>query len=162
MPIDFYYVCKKNNININVTYYNLNIDLSYIFNIIQDYGINIYGNILDNHDNKYFYHYPINLEGTENYEENYINCWCIKDWTCVQLVETKLYCCNIGAYIKYFNKYAKSNIIDNEYLDLSKINNYSEIEQWHKIPKQICKYCNRNNIKTVLWKKSNKNINEWL
>ena len=161
----FFDVCNINNIKILVTYYNiknldkyieflknvLNVNIDYFVGFFEEYG-----------EPKYFNHYVIDCEGKQNFKENYKKCDAIKVWNCLQLVGTKLYCCNIGAYIKYFNKAFGYNIEDIEYLDLSKINDYSEIEKWYKIPKQICKYCDLSKCTQILWKKSEKDISEWI
>lgn len=156
----FYDTCKDNNVAITITYYGLNLNYDDLYQFIKDKGLDVYFWGMSDGE-KTFFRYPINLSGTENYEENYKECWCIKDWQCLQLDGTKLYCCNIGPYIKYFNKKFNTNIVDNEYLDLSQINDYSEVEEWFSKPKKICGYCDRNNIQTIKWKHSKQDISEW-
>lgn len=160
MPDDFYKTCKDNNIAISITYYGLNLNYNELFEFVKEKGVVVYYYVAPTEE-KVFFRYPMNLLGTEDYEENYKRCWCIKDWQCLQLDGTKLYCCNIGPYIKYFNKKFNTNIVDNEYLDLSQINDYSEIEEWFSKPKKICGYCDRNNIQTIKWEHSKQDISEW-
>lgn len=159
MSDDFYKTCKDNNVTISITYYGLNLNYNKLFEFVKEKGLDVRYWVGPDGEKKFF-KYPMNLSGTEDYETNYKICWCIKDWQCLQLDGTKLYCCNIGPYIKYFNKKFNTNIVDNEYLDLSQINDYSEVEEWFDKPKKICGYCDRNNIQTIKWEHSKQDISE--
>ena len=163
MPDLFFETCKTNNVTISITYYGININYDDLFKFVKDKGVLIVYFVGPSKESteKTFNKYPMNINGTENYKENYKNCLCINNWKCLQIDGTKLYCCNIGPYIKYFNKKFNTNIVDNEYLDLSQINDYSKIEEWFSKPKKICGYCDRQNIKTIKWTTSKQDISEW-
>ena len=165
MPNEFLNICKENNVQITVTYYNLkNIDLimrelSVKHNIKIDYFSGRPNKI---GEKKYFNKYAMDLSGSQDYVENYNNCGCIINWKCMQISGTKLYCCPIGSYIKLFNNKFGTDIVDEEYLDLTKVDNYFEIEEWFYIPKKICRYCDKSKLTKHEWKPSKKEISEWV
>ena len=165
MSDDFYKTIINENIIISFTKYPINLDYEKILSDIKEkYGyINIRYHNNDNWHNRpvFFLKNKINIIGDKNFEEKYNNCIHIKEWKCVQLVGTKLYICSYSAYINNFNKKYGYNLEDNEYLDLSLIDNINDIINWFNTPKVFCKHCNIDYEHLEPWSLHNKNINDY-
>ena len=164
---------KQYNISINVTCYDFNREQT-IRDFFNTYGIhatlyfkNFSGNFNNGCEffNKFF---------TQNVIEDTGDCTS-KYW-CTQLKDQKLYVCQYLGYMNHFiNKFGieeahKIGYDENfAYLDLTKVNDYSEIEQYmNNYDENICKHCidrwNCNDIKRRLknWSTTKENISEWV
>ena len=171
---------KEYNISINVTIYN---DLSEqkIYNFLNDHNIqyNVFIKNFDNDRNTKFQFFDKFF--TRNKIEGIHNTYCPAKFWCGQLKDQKYYPCQYLAYIDYYINYFNDNELknqlnlkeDNRYIDLTKVNNYEEIEQFIiNYNEEICDHCIdkyvmddfENRVKNRLqdWKISEKNPNEWV
>ena len=164
---------KQYNISINVTCYDFNREQT-IRDFFNTYGIhatlyfkNFSGNFNNGCEffNKFF---------TQNVIEDTGDC--LSKYWCTQLKDQKLYVCQYLGYMNHFiNKFGieEAHKIGYDekfaYLDLTKVNDYSEIEQYmNNYDENICKHCidrwNCNDIKRRLknWSTTKENISEWV
>jgi len=161
MSKEFFYTCIINNVHIMISKYPINLDYDKIISDLkQKYkGLNIYYYRIDT----YFYKHKFDLEGKQNIIKNFKTCWVNNLSRCVQLVGTKLYICTYSAYIRHFNKRFNTNLVSNNYLDLSKITAVEVINTWLNIPKDFCKYCILENNENILsWQPYKNGVNDYL
>jgi len=156
---EFFQICIDNKICISITEYPIHLD----YNDIKHKLKTNYPNLLLNlyREGNKFYPVKIDVNGTQNKYERYKKCSIIK-FGCMQLVGTKLYVCALGAYMKYFNKKYNYDIKDNEYLDLSNIINFNDIETWYNKSKDICKYCMYERNNPISWTPYNINSSNYI
>ena len=159
MPISFWDECEKSRVSICVTIYP-KINYDEIFKVARNRNtkVSIYA---DRSGESGFERRPLSIHGKEDAHKNFDKCRFIQQWSCLQLVGTKLYVCPTSAYISLFERKFNRDIGYDEYLDLSKIKSLEEIKVFVSRPKQICRYCNINGIITVTWKISHSRIDEW-
>lgn len=156
---EFYKICIDNEICISITKYPIKLNYNRIIYNLKDKFPNLL--ISTYRSGLTFYPVKIDVNGTQDKDERYKKCSIIK-FGCMQLVETKLYICSLSAYMKYFNKKYNYNIKDNEYLDLSNITNFNEIESWYNKSKDICKYCMRERNNPIPWTPYNINSSNYI
>ena len=118
---------------------------------------------------------------TRNKIENIHDEKCTSKFYCGQLKDQKYYPCQYLAYIDYYINYFNDNELktqlnlkeDNRYIDLTKVNNYEEIEQFIiNYNEEICDHCidkflyadyeNRLKQRLQKWKLSSKKQDEWV
>ena len=158
----FWKSMKYNNIVLAPTKYPIKIDWNRIKAICENIGIKFKFHNDENVD-KTSHNFPINLEGEENPEWNFRNCYQAN--TCLRLDNGKLYTCEAPANIRHFNKFFNKNIpiSVNDYIDIHKARDYQEVLQFVAKPIPFCKYCNVKNRKSgITWKTSSKTIEEYL
>ena len=159
---NFWKSLKDNNITLSPTKYPVNIDWNKIKEICIDKEIKL-SFFNDESIEKTSFKNPLNLEGTENAEWNFRNCWLANN--CLFLDNGKLYTCTLPPVIKHFNSFFGKNIpvTVNDYIDIYKINNYQEILQFMAKPIPFCKYCDvKNRRGDIPWKTSTKKIDEYI
>ena len=148
---------KQYDIEFQLTKYPIDFDYDSLIKILYQLGIKCY---IENQCDKWFqYHIDNN-----NYPI-YANCYSRESMDNFQLVNGKLSCCQIPAYIKYFNQYFNKDIYitKNDYLDLS--NNLDEkyikkyIDTFHNKGLNFCQYCHK--VSESNWEISKKEITEW-
>ena len=158
----FWQSMKNNNITLAPTKYPIKIDWGKIKDICDNMNIKLKfyndANVI-----KTSFYNPLNLEGNENPEWNFRNCFLANN--CLILDNGKLYTCSYIPNIRHFNKFFNKNIpiSVNDYIDIHKARNYQEILQFLAKPIPFCKYCDVNNRKDgITWKVSTKRIEEYL
>lgn len=158
----FWKSMKENNITLAPTKYPIKIDWDKIKEICKnmDIKLSFYNN--ENIEKTSFKN-PLNLEGKENPEWNFRNCWLSNN--CLFLDKGKLYTCTVPPVIRHFNKFYNKNIpvSANDYIDIHEAKNYQEILQFLAKPIPFCKYCDVKNRKgDIPWKTSTKKIEEYI
>ena len=158
----FWQSMKDNNIILAPTKYPIKIDWDKIKEICKDMNIKLQ---FFNDENiiKTSYKHILNLDGKENPEWNFRNCYLAN--TCICLDNGKLYTCSLPSNIRHFNKFFNKNIpvSVNDYIDIYEARNYQEILQFLAKPIPLCKYCDVKNWKyEIPWKTSTKGIEEYI
>ena len=140
----FWQSMKDNKITLAPTKYPIKIDWDKIKEICKDMNIKL--NFFNGEDIvKTSFYSPLNLEGTENPEWNFRNCFLANN--CLILENGRLYTCSYIPNIRHFNKFFNKNIpiSVNDYIDIHKARNYQEILQFLAKPIPFCKYCDVKN-----------------
>ena len=141
----FWQSMKDNKITLAPTKYPIKIDWDKIKEICKDMNIKL---IFFNGEDivKTSFYSPLNLEGTENPEWNFRNCFLANN--CLILENGRLYTCSYIPNIRHFNKFFNKSILIsvNDYIDIHKARNYQEILQFLAKPIPFCKYCDVNSI----------------
>ncbi len=159
---NFWKSCRKYNIKIVVTKYPLNIDFDKAKNTARKYGVKFKffgktGRVI-----KTSYHIPLDLNGTQNPAENFVNCFHAN--TCVMLKNSKIYPCTVAPNIEHFNKYFGYDIplTDKDGIDIHQTSSIDEVLEFIAKPIPFCKYCNVK-CRTFKhdWGISKKQIEEW-
>lgn len=107
--------------------------------------------------------------------------YCESKFNCCQLIDQKLYICQYLAFLPYLFNYYKdqdySNLLEynqsNLYLDLTKVNDYKEIEEYiENYNEPICQHCidkwmvenfqEKIPYRIQEWKPSKKQLSEWI
>ena len=171
---------KEYNISINISLYNSKVE-STINDFLNKNNLKAitYIKTFDNkRDSKFQF---FNKFFTRNKIENIHNDECKSKFWCGQLKDQKYYPCQYLAYIDYYINYFNDNELinqlnlkeDNRYIDLTKVNNYEEIEQFIiNYNEEICDHCidkfmyadydNRVIQRLQNWKLSSKKQDEWI
>lgn len=159
MQKEFYDVCIKCRIRINVTKYNI-ANLSGIVRKLRSAGVSIIY-----HGRSGWWHYQ-HIRLTEGKIDCLKNCKYKS--MCNNYRNGKIYLCPHIAYVEYFNKRFDKNIQLNEtdYISLNEINSFDELmEKLENARPDFCyKYCNYyddNHPKMGKWKRTENDINEF-
>ena len=158
----FWKSCQKNQIQILITKYPININYDTIiekakrFNVICAYGINRNSGI------KKMECIPINPNSHKNAEDNFMRCY--KANNCITLRNGRLYtCCTIPAVFylkKYFN--LPIDISPDNGIDIHTANSIEEIMKFLSRPVAFCRYCDFDHRRVDLpWSISKKELHEW-
>lgn len=156
----FWTTCKKEKIIIIITKYKININLKQIYETAKKYGVEIF--IEKNKEKEFFHKIKFNLDGTENKEEVYKNCFHGK--ICHQIENGILYKCPLVCASKHFNKYFNKDIRieETDGLNLYKKLKKEDIREYFEKPIPFCKYCNmEEREENKEWGISKKEITEW-
>jgi hypothetical protein len=160
MKDDFWQEMKKQNINIFVSSYPINLDMEIIELKRKKYNINIYFEHEHKKDDK-MHLQPLTEKSVGGACYAWHKC-CFKN--CTFLKDGKIFICPQCANIEYFNKAFNKNleITENDYVDIYKTNKLRELLDFINSPTPFCKYCDVDNIITNLkWKVSEEKMEEW-
>ncbi len=157
---DFYKKCGKNNILIQPTDYGLDINWELVKKKCANFGVNFEFYL----DNSIMYKDSIDLSGSHNSIDSYLNCQL--GWhEYFYLDHGKIYHCSKEAYIRFFNNYFKQNleIPETDYIDIYKVNNIQEVFNFMNRPPKFCSHC----VKTkppieYKWQNTKREITEWI
>ncbi|GHU43511.1 hypothetical protein FACS1894190_14100 [Spirochaetia bacterium] len=159
-PDLFWEKCKQYNIEIALSVYPVKIDFLAIKNICNENQIKL---SLRGHaiGKKNWNKQPLDLKGEQEIEKTYQICELANG--CIQLVNGKLYQCEISAYIKDFNKFFNQNleIKEKDYIDIYKVTSLDEILDFLCKPIPFCRYCKTNKVEITDWARTKREINEW-
>jgi MoaA/NifB/PqqE/SkfB family radical SAM enzyme len=159
-PDEFWKTCKRNNINIWISYYPIKIDRFAINNMAKSYGVTVRymgGGV------KTMYRAPLDLNGTQNVKDSFLRCFLAND--CYFLEKGKMYPCPVVPNSRHFNRYFNQNlqVSANDYIDIYKIQSIDELFNWGNKPVPFCRYCNlRGTIYGLKWDISKKEMSEWV
>ena len=167
MPESFWEVLKANNIAIKYTQYPIKFDYSKMIKYIKQKGVYVFS--AGGKDGiKYFRRIPLNLKGTYNIYNSFIQC----PYTdCTQLRDGKLYHCPASAFSYLLNRKLSEQegagnfeVESGDYLDLYNENiNKDMIFDFLSNAIPFCHYCDMNNINEfVEWKPSGRKLEEWI
>lgn len=173
MDNNFWEVCSKNKIWLSCTEYPIKINWDEIREKAKKFNVTIYflsnngANEIQtytpcNKDNKTSWYYPLDIEGKQNIEENFLNCK--EANSCIHLRHGKLYTCCVAPNICHFNEHFNKNIPlnENDGIDIHKAKNLREVLDFLAKPINFCKYCNVKKRKLDLpWQRSQKSIKEY-
>jgi hypothetical protein len=159
---EFYDCCRKNDIIIGITKYPINLNFSKIEKMLNEFGVKMYY-FFDNGIDKTFRRIPLDMNGMQDNRYNFKHCGLSNACNCLE--DGKIYPCAKIAYIKYFNKYFNKNLLitENDYIDIYKVNNITEILDYLCRPMPFCRYCHAK--KAVFGQEyaiSKKDISEWI
>lgn len=160
---EFWQACKEYNIDIEITKYPINLDHNKIAVRAAEFGANwgFYGDAGD--QPKRLDHGPVDLNGSQNEGENFLNCF--QAQSCCVLQHGKMYTCSTPASIRHFNNHFGLNIpvTAADSVDIHQANNIEEVLTFLAKPIPMCKFCNikKRSYGCRPWGTSTKNINEW-
>jgi len=159
MGLDFWNVCKKNNVVISISPYPVNLNVKKIYELALRYSV-----VIDagNQYTKKFTKNVYDATGSQNRNDSFKKCGQV---FCHQLYEGKFYMCQIPALIKYFNKYFQYNfqVSPDDYIDIYEIEDVRALLKYLKNPIPFCRYCNINaSDHNIRWCVSRKEISEWM
>lgn len=159
-PDSFYEKCAQNNILIQPTNYNLDINWELVKEKCKKFGVfcEFYLN------NAIMYKDSIDLSASQDPADSYLHCQL--GWhEYFYLDHGKIYHCSKEAYMRFFKDYFKQNIVipETDYIDIYKVNNIHEIFDFMTRPPKFCSHC----IKTrpsMQYKRqpSKREISEWI
>lgn len=159
----FWQECKKNNIEIVVTKYPINLNYDEIKRraSLNKVKFLFYGDTGKNE--KKSYKCTLDLSGTQNQLYNALHCFHFNR-LCF-LSDGKMHTCTVAPNAYRFNKKFNTNIplSEQDYIDIHKAKNEKEILDFLSTPIPFCKYCNvENRIYEIPWSRSKQNITEWI
>lgn len=142
MESDFWNVCREGDVILEITKYPIAIDYVEIHNVLEKNGAKfVYRGNTDEEEKK-FRHLCLDLKGQQNNLLSFEKCTWGNGAIC--LSDGKLFSCPIPAYIGHFNNYFEKNIpiCEDDYVDIYKTDNVSEILERLSKPMKFCRYCN--------------------
>lgn len=158
----FWQTAHENRIGIEVTKYPIKLDFKKMQETAKQYGVifKFYGR--SGYIQKTQYFLPFDLEGKQNKEESYKECFMAR--SCITLYHGKFYPCSYAAYVNRFNLYFNKKIplTEDDYADI-----YNEdakmIMKKISSPIPMCSYCNvKARTYGNKWEVSKKRIEEWV
>jgi hypothetical protein len=162
----FWENCRKNGVVISISRYPIKLDNDEIKKTARKYGVVVVYNevplkIMSKRG--HFLKFPLDIEGKQDYKTSWANCYMRKRQSCITLRDGKLYQCAHAAHILNFNHYFGLNLGagESDYVDIYKIQNKSEIEDFLSKPFPFCRYCAPSKISRIEWGYSKKEIGEW-
>ena len=165
----FWKACNENNILISITKYPIKLDWEKMKEVASEKSVNIEfyndGSIEEGEssDKKYSYRALLDENGNADSFKAFINCFMSNG--CVQLVNGKLFPCNVAANIRHFNKYfnKKLELTSIDYIDIYEAKNYNEILQFLAKPIPFCRYCLTYEWQNMgKWLPSKRDVNEYI
>jgi MoaA/NifB/PqqE/SkfB family radical SAM enzyme len=165
MGHEFWDACQRNNINIIITGYPINIDLLRINQVAAKYNVSIemrgetsvYAKNL-----QVWTKLPLDLQGKQDACRNFL--LCLSSNFCVYLKDGKIATCGQVFNVRHFNEYFNENmeIADENFIDIYKASSLDEILEFISRPIPFCKYCGIKKIKRgIKWETSKREITEW-
>ncbi|MDD5785531.1 radical SAM protein [Campylobacter lanienae] len=153
---EFWQTCKDEKIQIHPTKYPIKINWNFIENKCKEYGIPL---IFYNNANieKTSYQLLLDRNGKQDPFRSFINCHQAN--CCIRFHKGKLCTCTVAVSIEHFNKKFNSDfpMDENNYLDIYKVENYSEILRFLAQPIPFCRYCKMGEWKSIgSWRRSKK------
>lgn len=159
---EFWECCRGKDIIINVTKYPVAFDYDKAEELAKEHGVKYmyyHGGLVE----KTLGHYPLDLQGAQEPEENFMRCFHANN-ECNMLNHGRLYPCTIAPCIPIFNKKYGCNIplTEEDGIDIYKVPDKEILFEKLSKPMRVCKYCDVNN-RTFghPWGQSNKCLNEW-
>lgn len=157
----FWKACKRYNIQIWVSVYNLQIDTKTPEAKAREYSVFLGYTTTGNNENnqRNWTKSKLDLTGSQYWIESFEHC-SVKN--CVTLKHGKLYTCCTLAHIEHFNKYFNQNleVTDFDYVDIYKVKSYKAILDALVKPVPFCRYCT-NQYESCYWENSKRDITEW-
>ena len=162
MSESFWMSCKENNVYIEPTKYPVNANYRAAEAKAQQYEVELhYFN--DAQEVKTLTYQPLDLKGQQNKEYNFYNCY--RANLCITLSHGRLYTCIMPAHVHHFNDYFRAGLPDfvEDGIDIYKAKSAEEISNLLTHPIEMCKYCDRKNVKDgIEWSVSKKAKEEWI
>ena len=158
----FWKACKRYNIQLWISKYDLSVDLSPMAKKAAEYGV-FYGytsTARTKQDEKFWTKCPLDVEGGQYWLNSYKHCT-LKN--CATLKHGKLYPCCTIAHIEHFNKFFGKDlkVSDFDYVDIYKVESWDTLLNVMQAPHPFCKYCKTTNYQADVWGTSHKDISEW-
>lgn len=160
----FWAKCRENDIEIAITVYPINVNYAEIEQrIMQEKVLFSFRN---NSDvcSKTLYKNVFDLEGSQNPDESYNNCFHISNFFTF-LDNGKFYPCTIVRNSVNFSKYFNKNleITTHDSINIHKVKSGKDILDFFKKPIPFCKYC-KTTCRTYgnKWERSKREITEWI
>lgn len=149
-------------IELSITRYPLGLDYSKMAKLANKNKVKctFYGDEKENNS----WCFPLDLDGMQDFEFNFKNCYKGNNCTNINIYKGKLYICPVVSNIGHFNKFFNKNVEvkENDYLKLSSIKNIDEIKAYIASPIPFCSFCSvQERTFNNKWEISKKEIKEW-
>lgn len=163
MGEDFYKCLVENNIFLDVTQYPIKFNYS-IIKSLQDKGINILTHKVINTPTLGFWRQQLDPYGNQDYNYQYQFCVNHRTKNCFQLDGTLLRICPTEKHVHFLNDYfdVKFKNYNKDVIDLSKITNIKQLEDWYYTPKNFCSQCVNDKWKPEPYGISERKIEEYV
>ncbi|MDR1148172.1 MAG: hypothetical protein LBK66_06020 [Spirochaetaceae bacterium] len=161
-PDSFWENCKKNDVEIEITKYPVNIDFGAIERAAKNHGVKFSYYQKTDKVTKWTNILTLDLSGKQNIKKSFRLCFEANE--CISLRNGRLYTCNRRSYISSFNDYFKAGMeeSDADSIDIYKAKDIDEIFDFLRRPIPFCRYCDWQNIVLYTpWHTSKKDISEW-
>lgn len=160
---DFWKICHEQNIAVIPTRYPINLDFDAMEKTATAHQVSFRFDNLTQSDVKTSYKIPLDIEGKQNPETNFRNCFHANTYP--MLMEGRLYPCTVAPNVHHFNKSFSTclELADGDALNIYRVMEASEIFDFLSTPKPFCRYCDvRNRSFGHKWERSKKAMAEWI
>jgi hypothetical protein len=159
----FWKNCVKNDIEVRITKYPIDLDFDEIKRIANKYGVKF--NCHEDTDKviKDMNMIPLDLNGTQNKNDSFRLCFAAN--RCINLRNGRLSTCSTCATISIFNNYFNTNLQESEAdsIDIYRAKDIDVILDFLRKPIPFCRYCiSRETITHLPWHRSKREISEWV
>lgn len=161
MSDEFWISCAENDVSIIMTKYPINLNLEIIKEKANAFGVN--WRFFDDTTIKTTYHIPFDMQGKQNADRNFVNCFHANSCVCLQ--NGRIYTCSIAANVHHFNKYFNENLPDvpENSISIYEARNMQEILAFISRPIPLCQYCDVAKRRFGLpWNRSKRRKGEWV
>lgn len=162
MPDDFWASCKRNEVEINVTDYPINIHFEKVEHRREE-GIKLHYKPTTINAKNSFHFSPIDVEGKQNGGYSFKNCQYPNNF-CITLRDGRLYTCCIAAHARFFNEYFNQclDIGDKNSISIYSARDIKEILEFLCKPIPFCKHCKvKEFVYGIQWRPSKRDVTEW-
>ena len=160
---DLWKTCHEQNIAVIPTRYPINLDFDAMKETAAAYRVSFRFDRQTQSDVKTSYKIPLDIEGKQNPETNFRNCFHANTYP--MLMEGRLYPCTVAPNVHHFNKSFSTclELADGDALNIYRVMEASEIFDFLSTPKPFCRYCDvRNRSFGHKWERSKKAMAEWI
>lgn len=161
MDMEFFDICKSDNIQILVTKYPVNFDYDKVLDNIRKDGVNC--GAFNEEPIKTLFKKILDFEGKQDVCKS--NKLCMNANHCISLKDGKLYTCSTIPNVKHLNSFFGVNFLvdeDKDCIDIFKITDAKKIRRLLNRPVPFCRYCDIEHEEFgIKFETSKKVISEW-
>lgn len=161
MNQSFYDCLKENDVFLDITQYPIKFDYSFI-DELKD--INVLTHRVSNNSSVGFWRQQLDPKGEQDYTYQYNFCINHRKKVCLSLDGTLLRSCPTEKFAHFLNKFQDINIrnFKEDCIDLSKVTDIQEVEDWYYTPKKFCSQCANDKWQPVDYKISERKLEEYV
>ena len=159
MSEDFYNNLIKNRIFLSITQYPIDFDYS-ILKELKKKGIEVLTRKIINKTLQGFSRQQLDPTGQQDINYQFKFCLDHRTINCLQLDGTILRPCPEEKHAKFLKAGFKE--FKEDWLDLSKVTNIQELDDWYYTPKKFCSQCANDKWSRECWKVSKREISEYV
>ncbi|GHV57157.1 hypothetical protein FACS1894182_05300 [Bacteroidia bacterium] len=157
---EFWKACHGNNIDIEMSFYPINVDVEKIVETAKNYDVSFICRREKSGKQLPWYQANKDVDGRQNISKNFTNCSIANQ--IITLDKGRLYTCGTPNHYRRFNSYFGDTfeISPKDSIDIYEAKNLKEIMKFLSRPIPFCRYCKH--WEAIEWGLSKREMSEWV